>query len=71
MNKKYWPIILLAVAILGGLFYWYEYRPSKIKGGCSAEARMDMRAISEGDDVKRQDFINRYYEDCLMRWGLK
>lgn len=33
--KKYWLIILLAFAIIGGLFYWYEWRPVKIKHDCS------------------------------------
>lgn len=64
-------IVVAFVAVLGVAFYWYEYRPSQLKQQCSAEARMDSRAISESDDVKRQEFINRYYDDCLMRWGLK
>ena len=72
MKKNQLTIIILAlVVILGIAFYWYEYRPSQLKQQCSAEARMDSRAISESDDIKRQEFINRYYDDCLIRWGLK
>ena len=64
-------IIVLIVLALCFLFYWYEYRPTKIKERCSADAHFDFRAVGELDDVKRQNFINEYYNDCLMRFGLK
>ena len=70
MNKKFVPIIILAISVLSLAFYWYEWRPTKIKERCSAEARFDMRAVSESDYNKRQEFINSYYNDCLMRFGL-
>ena len=69
--KQYKFIILIVIIILGFAFYWYEWRPSKIKQQCSAEARFDRRTTLELDDIKRQEFINTYYEDCLMRFGLK
>lgn len=71
MKKNYTTIALIAFFIIGGAFYRYEYRPSKIKQRCSAEARFDQRAIGEGNDIKRQEFIDTYYNDCLMRFGLK
>lgn len=71
MKKTYTTIILVIIFIVGFAFYWYEYRPSQIKQQCSAEARLDQRATIESDDVKRQNFINMYYDDCLMRFGLK
>jgi len=70
-KKQYIGIIILAVIILGFLFYWYEYRPTKIKERCSAEAHFDISAVLEPDYNKRQEFINNYYNDCLMRFGLK
>jgi hypothetical protein len=69
--KNPWLFIILILAVGGGLFYWYEYRPTEIKQVCSAEARFDQRAFKESDDTKRQAFINMYYDDCLMRFGLK
>jgi hypothetical protein len=69
-SKQYFGIIMLGLLILGGAFYWYEYKPSKIKQQCSAEARFDQRAILEPNDSKRQEVINMYYEDCLMRFGI-
>ncbi len=68
--KENWSKVLIVV-LIAGLFYWYEWRPTKIKENCSSEARFDMRAIGESDDIKRQEFINMYYNDCLMRFGLK
>jgi len=68
--KKYWWVIAIAL-LIGGAFYWYKWRPSQIRQRCSAEARFDIRATLENDDYKRQEFINSYYEDCLMRFGLK
>lgn len=71
MKKIYETIALIALFMIGFAFYWYEYRPTKIKQQCSAEARLDRRAIGESNDIKRQEFINMYYDDCLMRFGLK
>lgn len=71
MTKNYTAVAIIALCIISGAFYWYEYRPSQIKQQCSADARFDQRAISESNDVKRQEFINMYYDDCLMRFGLK
>lgn len=69
--KQYKYIILIVLVILGFIFYWYEYRPMKIKQQCSADAQFDQRATMETNDLKRQEFINMYYDDCLMRFGLK
>ena len=63
-------IIIIILALILASFYWFEYRPSKIKMRCSAEARFDQRANSLiGDEYKK--FIDNYYDDCLMRFGLK
>lgn len=36
--KKPLVILIFAVLIAGGLFFWYEYRPSMIRARCSIEA---------------------------------
>lgn len=71
MPKKITPIVVLVIAVLALAFYWYEWKPTKIRQSCSAEAHFDTRAISEPDYNKRQEFINSYYKDCLIRFGLK
>jgi len=68
--KEYKGIIILVLIFVLGAFYWFEYRPTKIKERCSADARFDTRADTLfGDEY--QKFINDYYDDCLMRFGLK
>lgn len=68
--REYKYIILIVLVILGSAFYWYEWRPTKIKEMCSTEARFDRRTDSlVGEEY--QKFINTYYDDCLMRFGLK
>lgn len=71
MKKLPLMIATIVVIIITLAFYWYEYRPTKIKEQCSADARFDQRAVREADDIKRQELINSYYDDCLMRFGLK
>lgn len=72
--KQYKYIIALTLVILGAIFYWYEYRTMRIKENCSTEAhfdavnKLDLSAFG-GDS--RQDLIDNYYNDCLMRFGLK
>jgi len=63
--KEYRYIVLIALIILGFAFYWYEYRPTKIKERCSSDAHFNPRNIGQ------QALINNEYEDCLMRFGLK
>ena len=36
--KRQPVILILALLIMGGLFFWYEYRPSTVRSGCSSEA---------------------------------
>jgi predicted negative regulator of RcsB-dependent stress response len=64
-------IILVALLTIGGAFYWFQWRPSQIMQRCSAEARFDKRATLEFDEIKRQEFINSYYKDCLTQYGIK
>ena len=71
MNNKTYITLAVIFVILAFAFYWFEYKPTKIKERCSAEARFDIRATSENDDGKRQTFINSYYADCLMRFGVE
>jgi hypothetical protein len=63
-------LFVLIFVIISG-FYWFKWKPNQIKQKCFAEAEFDRRAILEFDDTKRQELINTYYQDCLMKFGLK
>ncbi len=63
--------VLAVLVIILGAFYWYSWRPTQIKQRCYAEAEFDKRATFENDDSKRQEFIDVYYKDCLLRFGVE
>jgi len=58
-------IILIASVILiaGGLFYWYEYRPSLVRQGCSEFAEKE-----SGKDLFVYEII---YRHCKRKNGLE
>ena len=70
--KQYKYIILLALVILGFAFYWYEWRPSKIRERCFIEAEFNglvMTSIHEPEIYYKN--LNNYYQNCLKRFGLE
>lgn len=66
-------LLVILVISIASAFYWFEWRPTQIKQRCSAEARFDRSGFATlgRSDIENQKFINAYYEDCLMRFGLK
>ena len=67
-KKQYIGIIILAVMILGFLFYWYEFRPYQVKKNCFKETTewvKDQETLEEYS--KAYDF---YYKNCLRKRGL-
>lgn len=76
--KQHWPIILLVVVILGGLFYWYELRPSYIRKYCSEQAKIGSvieKNTKTGEyDIKTGVLSNineTKYKDCIRIEGLE
>ena len=75
--KQYKYIILIALIILGVSFYWFQYRPSQIRKGCSIQVEKMRKSgkdsvgrhsvqISVGD----REAINGAYNDCIRKSGL-
>jgi hypothetical protein len=58
-------LILTAFALLiaGGLFYWYEYRPSMVRETCSTFAEKESEK-----DVFMYEII---YRHCLRKHGIE
>lgn len=57
MKKQHWILIVIGLLLIGGVFYWYQYRPSEIRKRCSA-------------DLKTGTAYDKIYNDCLRKNGL-
>jgi len=67
MNKK--MIIILSIvflAIVAFLFYWYEWRPAKIRAYCEWNVRWG--DLSQGLTI---DNYKLRYESCLHSKGIE
>ena len=61
-NKNKVLIILLGTILISGWFYWFQYRPAKIRRECSR--------IAEKESVGYYDEYKASYEICLHGKGL-
>lgn len=57
-NKRFYIIIILIIAILGFIFYWYSYRPEQIRKTCYQA-------------VLTTDNFDLNYKSCLKSKGLE
>lgn len=65
--KEYGLIIILALVLLGGAFYWYEWRSMMIVKTCNS------KAIEQAKDQKPEAVVNYYefsYRLCLRLKGV-
>jgi len=82
-NAKYtkWLILLCCIAILGFIFYWYEWRPSIIKNECSwiviksdhfLTAEEFLKSKKEGRSiiVPKRQATEEEYRFCIHNKGL-
>jgi len=69
--KKNLIIILVVLAGVGTIFYWFSLRPSNIRKECLAEAEFNSAVINEINDSTRQNLIDDYYKNCLRRQGIE
>lgn len=61
MNKIVpWVILGLVIIGLAGSFYWFEWRPVKVRRHCQ-----EQNGGKKGENYKFN------YEKCLNWWGLK
>ena len=81
MNKKSTILfIIVSIAILGFIFYWFQFRPSTISRACYSEALSDIEGTSDHFEQGiiaakyspelRKEFIDSKYEECLKRKGI-
>ena len=70
-----WKVIIVILLIAGGLFYWYEWRPSRVYIECQHKAKKWFKNYSEdkleskftSDKERAYNFI---YENCLRQKGI-
>ncbi|KKP99090.1 MAG: hypothetical protein US71_C0001G0065 [Parcubacteria group bacterium GW2011_GWD2_38_12] len=63
-------LIILVAAIGSGLFYWYEYRPNKIRSYCNDKAQ-DTLTGSLREFVAVQANYEDNYKKCLRGNGIR
>lgn len=77
MSKaKFITLVLILLLIVGGVFYWFQYRPSEIRKKCIAIAKegKNLSGVFEKYDLYTSrgfEQANRDYSDCLVGEGLK
>jgi hypothetical protein len=71
-------LIVILIVIGGGLFYWYEYRPAKIRRECSETVNEAIKEAYKKDikeNIRVGGGIERVHEfifkQCLREHGLK
>lgn len=62
-NKK---LVILGLIVLVLLFYWFQVRPSKIRGYCDWVAWNDTKNRGQ-----THDYYDWKYTQCLHNQGLK
>ena len=63
--KQYKYIILIALIILGFIFYWYSYRPYRITKLCITSA------VDRANEIKGGQTSARYFFwKCQKQYGL-
>lgn len=77
MKKNNWIIIILVVvALLGGWFYWSQWRPSTIRKNCAEEIKSNAPVtLNYRYGIKHNSIDDKQYEDriftaCMRAKGL-
>lgn len=73
--KKYLSKIIIAIIVLGligGWFYWFQWRPSEIRKNCAEDVKsLDHNVLNDKyGKVKKSDYYNDMYRNCLHINGL-
>ena len=66
---KFSSLIILFILIIGGSFYWFEWRPNNARKYCEREAQTFQRMSTTEEP---RDFRENLYKICLReRYGLE
>ncbi len=59
MNKNTVIVSLLGILVVGGIFYWFAYRPTSIRARC-------WNMVAVGSSMSELN-----YRNCLRSYGLE
>lgn len=65
----------MIVVVVGGWFYWYQFRPSTIRSSCATIAKdkmdkkLDNRKFNKWGDV--DTYYDLQFKMCIEKGGLK
>lgn len=71
--KKFSRILfaVLLIVTVSFVFYWYEYKPSKIRSDCADKAFSALEKLEDQQITAVTVPLHQYvYENCLHRSGL-
>lgn len=70
--KKSFIFTILALFLIGGAFYWFAYRPAKIRHDCSWVKWIDPATLAE-PAITKEDVKNSQleYEKCIQEVKIK
>lgn len=81
--KQNWlkaSLLVIIVVMVGGAFYWYEWRPSQIRKKCYFYLQIGGGFVDEktADGLPSlkmipvpSDRADEFYRDCLRQYGLE
>jgi len=73
MNKKQLSLIITLFILLGGTFYWFQWRPTEIKRECFRKSdevkNLMIKAQKSGEQIDYT--VNYIYKNCLRAYGLE
>jgi len=69
LAKKYWWLGLVFLLFIGW-FYWFQWRPTRIRSYCAKEVAT-MLSGSDRTITNFQKTYDLFYESCLNQKGLK
>ncbi len=75
--EKNWfkaSVVVILIITIGGSFYWFQWRPRKIRVECNDSAfRSSMESYDATSFTQsgRMDLKDKFYKDCLRYNGFE